>query len=127
MEASQKGLLNALLRRQKINEQIKDYISKYSSEVIDLFEDIRDIIYGISEISVNEVMWAKIPSYYMGERFVRLIPFKDHINVEARRISEHKDELMGYKITPKGMLQIFIGEDIPKDALGIIFKQTLAE
>lgn len=110
-----------------MNEQIKDYISKYSSEVIDLFEGIREILYGISGISVNEVMWAKIPSYYVGERFVRLIPFKDHINVEARRISEFKDELMGYKITPKGMLQIFIGEDIPKDALGIIFKQTLAE
>lgn len=35
------------------------------------------------DIIIEEKMWAKIPSYYYGEKFVRIIPFKDHINVEA--------------------------------------------
>ena len=26
-------------------------------------------------------MWAKLPSDYSGERFARLIPFRDHINM----------------------------------------------
>ena len=31
-------------------------------------------------------MWAKLPTYYVGESFVRLIPFKDHINIEAKAV-----------------------------------------
>lgn len=70
-------------------------------------------------------MWAKIPSYYVGKSFVRLIPFKDHINVEAFFILNHKEELTGYKITPKGMLQIFLKQDIPAEVLRKIFAETL--
>lgn len=70
-------------------------------------------------------MWAKMPSYYVGESFVRLIPFKDHINIEAAAISAHKEDLEGYKITPKGMLQIYSGEEIPFNALQRIFTETL--
>ena len=70
-------------------------------------------------------MWAKLPSYYAGDSFVRLIPFKDHINVEAKAVSEYKDALTGYKITPKGMLQIFLKQDIPFDTLKQIFSDTL--
>lgn len=70
-------------------------------------------------------MWAKLPSYYAGERFVRLIPFKEHINIEAQAILLHKEELAGYKITPKGMLQIYVNQNVPKDILAQIFAETL--
>lgn len=70
-------------------------------------------------------MWAKLPSYYVGEHFVRLIPFKDHINIEAKQIVYHKDKLTGYKITPKGMLQIYPNQNIPHDMLMKIFYETL--
>lgn len=70
-------------------------------------------------------MWAKLPSYYVGEYFVRLIPFKDHINIEAQTVNQHKDDLEGYKITPKGMLQIYINQDIPGEVLTQIFVETL--
>ena len=39
---------------------------------------------------------------------------------------EHKEELTDYKITPKGMLQIFVNQDIPADILKQIFPETLA-
>lgn len=70
-------------------------------------------------------MWAKIPSYYVGKSFVRLIPFKDHINIEAQAVIQHKEGLSGYKITPKVMLQIFLKQDIPYEALKQIFAETL--
>jgi hypothetical protein len=38
--------------------------------------------------------------------FVRLIPFKDHINVEAKAVLSHTDELLPYKVTPKGRPQM---------------------
>ena len=36
-------------------------------------------------------------------------------------------KLSGYKITPKGMLQICFGQDIPWDVLRKIFEETLRE
>lgn len=56
---------------------------------------------------------------------VRLIPFKDHINIEAIAVSANKEMLSGYKITPKGMLQIFLKQDIPAEVLKKIFAETL--
>ena len=61
----------------------------------------------------------------IGGVFVRLIPFKDHINIEANAISEYKDVLSGYKVTPKGMLQIFLKQELPIDVLKQIFAKTL--
>lgn len=108
-----------------MNEQVKEYIEKYPSEIIALFSELRQLIFDSIASEPNETLWAKLPSYYVGENFVRLIPFKDHINIEARAIAEHKEELTGYKITPKGMLQIFVNQEIPTDILKGIFAETL--
>ncbi len=56
---------------------------------------------------------------------MRLIPFKDHINIEAQAVIQHKEELISYKITPKGMLQIYVNQDIPNEILIQIFAETL--
>lgn len=107
-----------------MNEQVKEYIDKYPSEIIDMFNDLRKLIFDSVSCELEEILWAKIPSYYVGESFVRLIPFKDHINIEAQAIIQHKEELVGYKITPKGMVQIYLKQDIPHDILKQIFAQT---
>ena len=73
----------------------------------------------------EERLWAKMPSYYVGTSFVRIIVFKDHVNIEAKTAVEYKDELAGYKMTPKGMLQIFVGPEIPFDVLKRIFTEIL--
>ena len=52
---------------------------------------------------------------------MRLSPSKDRITVEAAAVVSHEDELSGYKITPKGMLQIFAGQELPADILVRIF------
>ena len=110
-----------------MNEDIKAYIEKYSEEIIDIFKELRRLIFESVSADLTETMWAKLPSYYNGEKLVRLIPFKDHINIEATAITPHKSELQGYKITPKGMLQIYIGQELPKEALQRIFTETLGE
>ena len=86
-----------------MNEQIKEYIDKYPSDIIAMYNDLRNV----------------------GESFVRLIPFKDHINIEAKAVSQNTEMLLGYKVTPKGMLQIFLKQDIPADVLKKIFVETL--
>lgn len=108
-----------------MNEQVKEYIEKFPSEIITLFSELRQLIFDSIASEPKETLWAKLPSYYVGESFVRLIPFKDHINIEATAITEHKEELTGYKITPKGMLQVFVNQKIPTDILKGIFAETL--
>ena len=110
-----------------MNEQIKAYIEKYPDEIIAMFTDLRKLIYDSVSADLEETMWAKLPSFNNGEKFVRLIPFKDHINIEATAIINHKEKLSGYKITPKGMLQIYLKDEIPCDVLKEIFKETLGE
>ena len=110
-----------------MNEQVKDYIDKYPSEIIDMYLNLRKMIFESVSCELEEKLWAKLPSYYVGESFVRLIPFKDHINIEAQAVIQHKEELACYKITPKGMLQIYLKQDIPYEVLKQIFAETLEQ
>ncbi|MBE5786112.1 MAG: DUF1801 domain-containing protein [Clostridiales bacterium] len=108
-----------------MNEQIRAYLAKYPSEIIDMYSDIRRLIYDSVSAEPAETLWAKLPSYRVGEAFVRLIPFKDHINIEAKAVLEYKEALSNYKVTPKGMLQIFLKQGLPVDVLKEIFAKTL--
>ena len=108
-----------------MNGDVENYLEKYPDEIKKLFHGLRETVLKSTSQEVGERLWAKLPSYYSGEKFVRLIPFKDHINVEAAAVASHRDELSGYKITPKGMLQIFVGKEVPADVLIRIFKETL--
>ena len=107
-----------------MNEQIKTYLEKYPQEIVDMFTALRQLIFDSVNIVLEETMWAKMPSYYNGDKVVRLIPFKDHINVEASGVIQHKDKLADYKITPKGMLQIYVKQELPTDVLKTIFAET---
>lgn len=108
-----------------MNEQIKEYLEKYPSEIIEIYNTLRKLIFDSAPSEPQETLWAKIPSYYVGDSFVRLIPFKDHINIEAKAILEHKEALSVYKVTPKGMLQVFMKQEIPENILKQIFVETL--
>lgn len=108
-----------------MKEQVKEHINNYSGEVVGMFEHLRSLLFDSAPCEPEEKLWAKLPSYYVGKAFVRLIPFKDHINIEARAALSHKEELAGYKFTPKGMLQINLNQDIPSDILKRIFAETL--
>ena len=108
-----------------MNGQIKEYIDKYPNDIVDMYIVLRKLIFDSVSSEPQETMWAKLPTYYVGESFVRLIPFKDHINIEAKAVSVNTKMLSGYKVTPKGMLQIFLKQDIPADVLRKIFIETL--
>lgn len=109
-----------------MNNQINEYIEKYPSEIIELYNNLKNLIFESSSSEPQEILWANLPSFYVGEAFIRLIPFKNHINIEAKAVLEYKEELSGYKITPKGMLQIFLKQDVPADVLKKIFSKTLS-
>ena len=108
-----------------MNEQVKEYIDKYPNNIIEKYNTLRKLIFDSVSSEPQETMWAKLPTYYVGESFVRLIPFKDHINIEAKAVLANTEMLSGYKVTPKGMLQIFLKQDIPADVLRKIFVETL--
>ncbi|WMC92567.1 DUF1801 domain-containing protein [Kineothrix sp. MB12-C1] len=110
-----------------MNDEIQNYIVKYCDDIQNLFTKLRKLIIQSVPCEIEEKMWAKLPSYYLGDKFIRIIPFKDHINIEAKAIMEHNEQLKQFKITPKGMLQIYPNQDIPENALNSIFSKTLIE
>lgn len=109
-----------------IDEKINKKLDEFSAEIKEMFAQTENIVFNVAPDAVAK-MWAGLPSYYLGERFVRIIPFKDHINVEASALIDFKAQLADYKFTPKNMLQIFAGQTIPTDVLSNAFKETLAK
>lgn len=105
---------------QEINEKLK----KYDRKILELFLNLRAIILEVEPLA-EERIWASLPSYYKDQKFIRLIPFKEYINIEASSIKNYLDILTLYKITPKGMMSIKIGQEIPSDTLRKIFFETL--
>lgn len=109
----------------RMNETVQNYMEGYNKEIQLLFTQLRNLIMETVTDKIEEKLWAKLPSFYVGERFVRIIPFKDHINIEAVKIRDYISQLDQYKITAKGMLQIYIDQDIPYDILRKVFIDTL--
>lgn len=83
-----------------MNKEIKLYLEKFPDNIINLFNELRELIYS-TNFNIEEVFWAKLPSYYVNEKYIRLILFKDHINIEASSIINYKIELLDYKILQK--------------------------
>lgn len=108
-----------------MNNDIQARISNFSEEITKLFSSLRDTVYSSVSDDLEEKLWGGLPSYYLGKNFVRLILFKDHINIEASAIIKYKDDLKEYKLTPKGMLQLSPNREIPTDVLKQAFKETL--
>lgn len=107
-----------------MKDDIYNYLEKFEEDTKERFSDLYKLIYESAQRSIDEELWAKLPSFYVNDNFVRIIPFKDHINIEAKAVVFHKDELSGYKITPKGMLQIFNNQQVPCELLKTIFKES---
>lgn len=108
-----------------MNKDIRTYLDQHNEDIQMLFERLRELLFFSVNIEVEERLWAKLPSYYAGNRYIRFILFKDHINVEASAVMAHKSQLDAYVITPKGMLKIYLKQDIPEGVLKSIFSKTL--
>ena len=108
-----------------MDEAVRAYVSRYPEEVQALFLQLRQLIVENAPVEPQETLWAKLPSYSVGGSFVRLIPFRDHINIEARAAVQHRQQLTGWKMTPKGMVQIYVHQDVPCEVLKQIFAETL--
>lgn len=107
-----------------MKEDIYNYLERFEEQTKQRFSELYKLIYESNSRNIDEKLWAKLPSFYVNNNFVRLIPFKDHVNIEAKAVGSHIDELSGYKITPKGMLQIFHNQQVPCELLKIIFKES---
>ena len=88
---------------------------------------MREIIFSVDGVSVLETLWAKLPSYYCGKNFIRLIPFKDHINIEASGLTRYAEAFPDCRFTPKGMMQVKAGQTVDPDTLKKAFTETLTE
>lgn len=98
------------------NHEITDYIAKFETVKRERLDIIRITIHEcITEI--QEKMWTKVPCFYTDKTNIVIRVFDDHINFVSDSVVKYKDELSQYKITPKGMIQIFDNQELPLDTL----------
>lgn len=107
-----------------MSSDIQNYMENFDQLTQERFRILYNLIYECSDENIIEKLWAKLPSFYVEDNFVRIIPFKDHFNLEAKAVLLYKDEIKEFKITPKGMLQIFHNQQIPSDILKNIFRES---
>jgi uncharacterized protein YdhG (YjbR/CyaY superfamily) len=93
-------------------EEITKYFAKYEPEKKVRLETIRTLIHE-NIPGINEKMWTKVPCFYTDKMSIVIRVFGDHINFFTDSVLQHKDEFLEYKITPKGMLQIFDDQELP--------------
>lgn len=98
------------------NKEITEYFSKYDTVKVKQLETIRTLIHECIP-GIEEKMWTKVPCFYTNKVSIVIRVFDDHINFITNNVVQYKDELLGYKITPKGMLQIFDHQEIPFDTM----------
>lgn len=110
-----------------MNDEMTQFFESYPQEIAELCFVVREAIYALPQLEIEEKMWAKMPSFYCGSRFVRIIPFKNHINIEASSFALHKEKFEGYAFTPKGMLQLFPNQKMDMELLRQAFLDTLRE
>ena len=105
---------------------IDERIANMVPEIRELYLTIRSLILAQAGIPLIEKLWSNLPTFTDGEHFIRVIPFKDHLNIEAKAIQNYSDELKDFKMTPKGMLQIGIKQRIPEEILIRIIIETFS-
>jgi hypothetical protein len=107
-----------------MNAEIERYLEKFNFETKTRFVFLVELVHESTSQIIEEKLWAQLPSFYVGDRFVRIIPFKDHINIEAKAILSHQESLTEYQLTPKGMLQIKHKQSVPIEVLKKIFQES---
>ena len=108
-----------------MDRSIEEFIASFDPLTIERFMALYQLALESTPRQVEEKLWARLPTIACGRNFIRLIPFKDHINIEAEGLATHKDQLAGYRFTPKGMLRIGHEQEIPIAVLRAAFKATL--
>ena len=108
-------------------ETFEKFLIPFDPLTIERFKTLYQLALESAPCQVEEKLWARLPTIACGEKFIRLIPFKDHINIEAAGLAAHKDQFAAYRFTPKGMLQIGHKQEIPAETLKLVFRESLEE
>jgi uncharacterized protein YdhG (YjbR/CyaY superfamily) len=107
-----------------MNEEFDKYLEKFTAETKNRFVLLVELVHESTSQAIEERLWAKLPSFYVGDHFVRIIPFNDHINIQAKAILSHQESLGEFQVTPKGMLQIKHKQIVPVEILKKIIQES---
>ena len=95
----------------KFNSDVTNYFYKFSEKTSRL-EEIRRLIH-LEIPDVEEKIWSGVPCFYTEGKHILIRAFDDHINFITDNVFDYKETLLDYKITPKGMLQIYDEQKLP--------------
>lgn len=100
---------------------LNQYLVEYPLESQNRYHQVKDLINSI-EPDITPYMWGGVPTFQRGNHYVRIIVFKDHLNINTSIGISVKELNPTYIITPKGMVQIFHHESLDIDWLKTLFQ-----
>jgi uncharacterized protein YdhG (YjbR/CyaY superfamily) len=103
------------------SDEVTRYFQQFDTEKCKRLEALRNCFHTF-DTALSEKLWTGVPCFYNSNKMIVLRAFKDHINIAADSIVANDARFDGYKITPKGMLQIFDDQPLPIDGLKCVIE-----
>jgi hypothetical protein len=90
---------------------VAHYVSLFPSSIQERYLQLVALLES-NDIYIEPYLWAGVPTFQTSNRYVRFILFKDHININTSLGISILELKPPYKVTPKGMVQLFVDDPI---------------
>jgi hypothetical protein len=104
-----------------MSKDVLMYVSAFPTPIQSRYEQLRQLLFQV-EPNIEPYLWAGVPTFQTTNRFVRFILFKDHININTSLGISILELKPPYKVTPKGMVQLFLSDILEEAWLVELFK-----
>lgn len=128
-------------RSKNIGEEMKyltidQYIESLNEEGKVVASTLRSLVHQ-SMSDVKEMIFVNHPFFYVPQEGINsfhklptsimMFFFKDHVNIFAKGIESHLEELKAFKVTEKMTLQIYYDKKIDEALLKKVFRASLTK
>lgn len=104
-----------------MTKHIESYINPFPSLIQERYHQLVELLVSI-EPTLLPYIWAGVPTFQKDNHYVRFILFKDHININTSLGISVNELKPNYKITPKGMVQVFTHEPLDLTWMALLFR-----
>lgn len=104
-----------------MSKDVLMYVSAFPNQIQSRYDQLRQLLSQI-EPNIEPYLWAGVPTFQTTNRYVRFILFKDHININTSLGISVLELKPPYKVTPKGLVQLFLTDTLDEVWLLELFR-----
>ncbi len=99
---------------------VAHYVSSFPNSIQERYQQLVALLES-KDIHIEPYLWAGVPTFQTSNRYVRFILFKDHININTSLGISVLELKPPYKVTPKGMVQLFLDDPMDEAFFKLLF------